>query len=297
MKPPVLDLRANAKVNLFLRVVGRRPDGYHDIETIFHSVGLSDDVRAQRADAGVTEVSMRLAEGVVGDAPPSHDNLAHRAASMFLEHTGATGNVRIDITKRIPIGGGLAGGSADAAATLLAMRRLFNEGHDALLEALASDLGSDVPYCLRGGGLALATGRGEKLTRLPTATEMWFVLGLSNEALLTRDVYAAWHRVDGEPGPTSARMAEALASGDAEGIAAALHNDLEAAAFTLRPELAQKKEALIEAGVLGSLLCGSGPSVLGLARDQHHAHAIAASVGSAFDRIVVASSRPACVEV
>jgi len=295
MTRDVLDLRANAKVNLFLRVVGRRVDGYHDIETIFHSVGLSDDLRVERIEGRRPEVSMRFAQGVTGEVPPPETNLAYRAAARFLERTGVAGNVRIDITKRIPIGGGLAGGSADAAATLVAMRQLFGTGDDVLLEELARELGSDVPYCLRGGS-ALATGRGEKLTSLPNAAEMWLVLGLSNAPLLTRDVYAAWDERERASAPTSTEFIETLGS-DFEGVAARVHNDLEAAAFSLRPELRAKKQALIDAGGLGALLCGSGPSLFAITRDEQHAHAVATSVRGVFDRVEIAPSREAGVDL
>ena len=167
--------------------------------------------------------------------------------------------------------------------------------NSATLAELALDIGADVPYCLTGG-TALATGRGEKTMALPAPVTLWFALGLSNEPLLTRDVYEEFDSYRDSADVRSAPMSRALGEGDVAAVAALMHNDLEPPAFRLRPELAQLKSALLDAGALGAVMSGSGPTMLGLARDRDHATAIAGAAERSFDRRVVASSRPVCIE-
>ena len=289
-----MKLRMNAKVNLFLKVAGRRPDGFHEIETIFQTVSLADELTASVAP--VLEVQMRAA-GTAGAALPGpEENLVTKAARALQEVTGTTLGARIEVDKRIPVAAGLGGGSADAAGTLLALVELWRlDVPRDELHRIAADLGSDVPYCL-GGGTALAAGRGESLTSLPATSELWFVLGLSRESLLTRDVYELWDTLGSPEEAQPAPMMMALGARDVEGVAALLHNDLEAAAVTALPQLAKRKEALIEAGALGAIVSGSGPTILGMARDEEHAEDVARRVRGTFDTVCVVASRPACVE-
>jgi 4-diphosphocytidyl-2-C-methyl-D-erythritol kinase len=289
----VIELRANAKVNLWLRVVGRRPDGYHDIETIFQSVGLADDVSCRLSEPPDIDVSMSY-EGVPEVLTPRlEDNLVWRAAHLFLDRTRSETGVRVEVTKRIPTGGGLGGGSADAAATLLALNDLLQRGMDAAeLQMIAAELGSDTSFCITGG-TALGTGRGEKLYPIADLAPMSFAIGLSHDPLLTRDVYERWEPVV-EGGAGVGEVISALSRGP-DVVGPLLRNDLEPAAFSLRPELAQKKDLMMAAGACGAILGGSGPSILGLCRDETHAAEVAASVTAAFDRVVVAPAEPASV--
>lgn len=289
-----LRLKAHAKINLFLRVMGRRPDGYHEIETILHGVSLPDEIDVAVAAAGFA-VEMEWGPGLTGWLPAQADNLAARAARLLQSRTGRIRGARVHVVKNIPVGAGLGGGSADSAAVLVALNRLWDEGlnTDGLVR-LAADIGSDVPYCI-GGGTVLATGRGENLTPLP-GPELCFVLGFSYQPLLTRDVYRAWDQLGSSDTGRAAPMILALGAGDAEEVAMALHNDLEAAACALRPELAAKKKSMIAAGALGALVSGSGPTVFGLARDGREAEAVAARVEEHFDAVLVVSSKEQCIE-
>lgn len=289
-------IKTHAKLNLFLRVLGRRADGYHEVETILHGIEMGDDIEVRLTDTGKVDVEMILADSVADLLPPSEQNTVWHAAQHLIERGAPNEGVHIRIVKRIPIGAGLGGGSGNAAGVLVALNELWKTelNRDGLLD-LAGRVGSDVPYCI-SGGTALATARGESLTPLPSPETMWFVLGISHSPLLTRDVYAAWEPdPDGEAGG-SAEMTLAIGGGDVVEVASLLYNDLERPAFALRPELAERKEALVAAGALGASLSGSGPTLFGIASDEDHARAVAAAVDGAFDKVVVTSSRPECIE-
>jgi 4-diphosphocytidyl-2-C-methyl-D-erythritol kinase len=291
-----LRLRTHAKLNLFLRVVGRRADGYHEIESIFHGIDLADDIEITETRAPAVDVEMHFAVDSMGNAPALEENLVYRAARSLIEQGNGERGVKIDVIKRIPIGGGLGGGSGNAAGALLALSRLWGMAleRERLFE-LAGAMGSDVTYCI-DGGTALATARGEQLTQIPAPRQMSFVLGISKEPLLTRDVYEAWDRLGLEQEVTSSTMAPALGAGDVHEVALLLHNDLERPAFMLRAELERKKEAMLEAGVLGAGMTGSGPTMFGILEDEEAAREVADKVRPNFDRVVVVASIPRCVE-
>lgn len=292
-----ITFKTNAKVNLFLRVVGRRTDGFHELESVFHSVSLADDVRVSLTGSGGIQVEMDGPQQRSRTWPRPEENLAHRAVRA-LEQRGLThGGVRIEIDKGIPLAGGMAGGSANAAAVLIALNELcgFGASQDELME-IGAEVGSDVPYCLTGGA-ALVMGRGETVTPLPAPAEMTFVLGMSSDALMTGEVYDAFDQSPAEgDGPRSAPIALALGAGDIGDVAALLHNDLERGAFALRPDLAARKEALIDAGCLGAGMTGSGPTLFGLVEGTEHGRQVAEATGDRFDRVEVVSTSPTCVE-
>lgn len=292
----VVRLRTNAKVNLFLRVVGRRADGYHEIETIFHTVGLADSVTITPVTGGGVQLHMRPGVEPMTDLPSAEENLVHRATQRLVAAGARARDTRIEIVKRIPVGAGLGGGSGNAAGVLAALNEMWELGLDSeRLARLALDVGADVPFCL-SGGTALATGRGEEITTLTGPARLSFVLGLSNEPLLTRDVYEAFAADRDGSEARGAPMSLALGSGDTDEIANLLHNDLEAPAFRMRPELVKLKQAMLDAGARGAVMSGSGPTMVGIARDQRHAGAIAGVVEGIFDRVVVTSSTPECIE-
>ncbi len=289
-------LRTHAKLNLFLRVVGRRPDGYHEIESIFHGVSLADDLEIRPVDGDDVAVDMTVARGPSDHAPKLEDNLVYVAASALRERGLTAAGVHIDITKNIPIGAGLGGGSGNAAGVLIALNELW--GGDLTSEDLntfGSSIGSDVPYCLVGGTM-LATARGEHLTSLPSPTDLHFVLGISEIPLFTKDVYARWDELGIEGEFNSAPLALALGTGDPSEVGPLLHNDLEPAAFSLRPELEELKKVISGAGALGASLTGSGPTLFGLAADAGHAREIAAKIEDRFAHVEVVSSSQRCVE-
>jgi len=292
-----MKLRTNAKVNLFLRVLGERGDGYHEIETILHSVSLADDIEIVRTETGTVGVEMAYAEGWTGEIPGPRENIVHAAALSLIEAGAKNTGVLIRLVKRIPAGAGLGGGSGNAAGALVALAQHWGLeiAPTALLERAAA-LGSDVPYCIEGG-TSLASGRGEKLTRLAPPAPMWFVLGISDRPLPTRDVYAAFSAPSPDATHQSAPMTLALGAGDIGEIGAMLHNDLEGPAFALRPELPALKDKMLASGALGALLSGSGPTLFALARDREHARSISRAVEDDFARIEVVESRQACVEI
>ncbi|HEV3485067.1 MAG TPA: 4-(cytidine 5'-diphospho)-2-C-methyl-D-erythritol kinase, partial [Vicinamibacterales bacterium] len=207
-------VRTHAKVNLFLSVLGRRSDGYHELETILHAVDLFDDIEiAVKPDPGV-DVEMIATDAGVGTLPSARDNLIVKAAETLIGAAGVGNGAHIRVTKRIPIGAGLGGGSGNAAAALVVLAELWGLGleRDDLMKHAAT-VGSDVSYCLFGG-TALATARGEVLTPLPQSDPLWFVLAGMNYPLATREVYGALQQTAVDDQPGSAPMTLALGAGD-----------------------------------------------------------------------------------
>jgi 4-diphosphocytidyl-2-C-methyl-D-erythritol kinase len=288
-------MRTHAKVNLFLRVLGRRADDYHEIETILHGIALADDLEMRATSTRSIDVDMGLAPGLSGLLPAPADNLVTRAARSVAEVGGGRWGAVIRGTKHVPVGSGLGGGSSNAAGTLVALNELWGTRlRSEELASRAAGLGSDVAYFLEGG-TALATSRGEETTGLVSPSMLWFVLGISHDPMLTADVYRAWDAL-GSATENAAPMVMALGAGDTAGVATLLHNDLEVPAFRLRPDLARLKEAMTAAGAVGALMSGSGPTIFGIARDGAHARSIAARVEDVFDLVVVTSSHETSIE-
>ena len=264
-------VKVPAKVNLELRVGSRRADGYHGLATVYQGVSLYDIVEARPARDWSITIGGRTAAGV----PADESNLAMRAARDLAAACGVGQPVALAITKEIPVAGGMAGGSADAAATLVACNRLW--GLDLTLEELepvAAGLGSDVPFLLHGG-TALGAGRGEQVVPLLSRGTYHWVFALADTGLSTAAVYAECDRLRGaapvpDPQPGIALLS-ALRSGDSQAVAAQLTNDLEAAAISLQPRLAEVLEAGLAFGALGGVVSGSGPTVAFLARDRESA--------------------------
>jgi 4-diphosphocytidyl-2-C-methyl-D-erythritol kinase len=291
-------VRVPAKVNLQLAVGPVRADGYHDVATVYHAVSLFDEVTvapAKRDSVGVT------GEGA-DDVPADGGNLAARAADALAEAVGRgardASRLAIRITKRIPVAAGLAGGSADAAAALVACNELWHAGlsQQELCE-LAAGIGSDVAFGLLGG-TAIGMGRGEQVTSALTSGAFHWALAFATGGLSTADVYAACDRIRasrenrrgeaGEPGPASVpapvldnALMAALRSGDPAELGPLLSNDLQAAAISLRPELRRTLAAGRELGAAGALISGSGPTCAFLARDRRHARDLTAALAGA----------------
>jgi 4-diphosphocytidyl-2-C-methyl-D-erythritol kinase len=272
--------RAPAKLNLHLSVGELRDDGFHDLTTVFHAVDLVDDVEATPAEGLEVVVT---GEGA-GSVPADESNLAARAARLLAEQTGRRASVRLTVTKGIPVAGGCAGGSADAAAALVACDALWGTAMTRSgLASLAARLGSDVPFSLHGG-TALGTGRGERLTPVLARGRFSWVLALSDGGLSTPAVYAELDR-QRATGPVrvvtepSAVLA-ALRSGDPRELGRALENDLQPAAVALAPHLRRLLSTGKELGALGCLVSGSGPTVAMLAADADTADALAASLAA-----------------
>ncbi|WP_344954993.1 4-(cytidine 5'-diphospho)-2-C-methyl-D-erythritol kinase [Actinomadura miaoliensis] len=277
-----MTVRAPAKVNVRLSVGPPREDGYHDLVNVFHAVSLFDEVTAEPADR--LRIEVRAAPGSpvpVEGVPVDDGNLAARAARLVAGRLGVEPRVALRIRKAIPVAGGMAGGSADAAAALLACARLWDDVGRLDLMALAADLGSDVPFALLGG-TAVGLGRGERLTPLPTGGTFHWVFATAHGGLSTPAVYAECDRLREDrhvpPPEASDALAAALASGDAKELGAALHNDLQPAALSLKPELRRTLDAGLELGALGALVSGSGPTCAFLAESGGHAADLAAAL-------------------
>lgn len=285
-----------AKINLYLKVESARADGYHEVDTVYHSVDLVDAMWVGANPAFRTEVSMEAAAGSNADLPSPDDNLAHRAVELLRRETGKQDGVSIEILKRIPIAAGLAGGSGNAAGVLLSLDGQWDLGlTPAEIQRIGSALGSDVPYCLQGGTVR-ARGRGEELETL-TPFSAWFVLAIASQGLSTASVYEAWDEHPVSDQGSAQPMIDALAEGDVSTVASLLHNDLEAAVFDMRPELEDGKRALTNAGALGALVSGSGPTLFGICASRGAAMDVAAGLEGRFDRIEVTRSARRCVEL
>jgi 4-diphosphocytidyl-2-C-methyl-D-erythritol kinase len=267
-------------VNLQLSVGAARPDGFHELATVYQAVGLFDEIVVRTSDrAGIT---LTLSGEGEGELSLGDDNLAYRAAVALAEHVGVEPAVEVHIHKAIPIAGGMAGGSADAAGTLLACDALWRQStpRDELM-SLAAELGSDVPFALHGG-TAIGSGRGEQLTPVLSRGTFHWVFALANGGLSTPAVYAECDRLRGArkvPDPyVSDMLMQAVRAGDPVLLGKSLHNDLQAAALSLRPTLGQVLEVGDDYGALGGIVSGSGPTCAFVARDEEHALDIAVAL-------------------
>jgi 4-diphosphocytidyl-2-C-methyl-D-erythritol kinase len=299
-------VRVPAKINLQLAVGPLRPDGYHGLVTVFHAVSLFDEVTVAPAEADSVTVSGEGADLV----PEDGDNLALRAVRTLRQvimkrAAGAggapsAGGVAVSIEKRIPVAGGMAGGSADAAAALVACNQLWGAGlTQEELCAVAGDVGSDVAFAVLGG-TAVGRGRGEQLTPVPSAmpaTYHW-VVAFAEGHLSTPTVFRTLDKQRqgqeaAEP-ELSAELMEALSTGDPVRLGAALSNDLQEPALTLFPALRKTLDAGLEAGALGALVSGSGPTCFFLASDDRHSSDLAVSLsGAGVCRAVAPAAGPA----
>jgi len=261
---------AGAKVNLVLEVLGRRTDGYHEIVTVMQAVDLSDRLTLEDADALELSVSDPT-------LPTDASNLAWRAAAALGQAAGVRRGARIAIDKHIPAAAGLGGGSSDAAAVLAGLNRLWGLRWPlARLAEVGAEVGSDVPFFLRGG-TAMATGRGEKVEPI---AGMPLALALVNPkvAASTAQMYGRITGAMYTDGARARELARALASRRSAGVAASLYNGMEAAACAVFPQIERMRAALLAAGALGAAMSGSGPTVFGLARSYEHAQQIRARV-------------------
>ncbi|MEV5198532.1 4-(cytidine 5'-diphospho)-2-C-methyl-D-erythritol kinase [Streptomyces sp. NPDC053720] len=270
-----ITVRVPAKVNVQLAVGAPRPDGFHDLANVFLAVGLYDEVTVTPADG----LRITCSGPDAAQVPLDATNLAARAAIALAERHGIAPDVHIHIAKDIPVAGGMAGGSADGAAALLACDALWSTGatRDELL-AICAELGSDVPFSLVGGA-ALGTGRGERLTPIEAGSAFHWVFAVADGGLSTPAVYGEFDRLTAGtdvPVPeASPALLDALRTGDATALAEALSNDLQPAALSLRPSLADTLAAGTAAGALAALVSGSGPTTAFLVADEESARKVA----------------------
>lgn len=297
MAPPAprqrVRVRAPGKINVFLRVGTVLDDGYHDVATAYQAVSLYEDVRATHSDG----FSVHLTGSIdTTDVPTDGSNLAIRAARLLAARTGHDGGVRFDIAKHVPVAGGMGGGSADAAAALVACDALWGTGlsRDDLL-SLGAELGADVPFAI-SGGTAIGVGHGDRLSPvLATGTFEW-VIALADFGLSTPDVYEeldrhrSRHVLDIAPAPVApqvgADVLQALRAGDPVMLAESMQNDLQPAALRLAPGLVDLLSLGESSDALAGIVSGSGPSLAFLAADQDTAIGLQVALSAAGLRVV-----------
>lgn len=271
-------LKAYAKVNFALDVVGVRPDGYHELRTVMQSISLADEVVVERTGGGF-ELRVEPENPGIG---PWEQNTAYLAWKMLCGLHGAELPVRVTLLKNVPAGAGLGGGSSDAAAVLRGLDELFGLGLSAEeLVAAAGSIGADVPFCL-AGGTALAEGVGERLTPVPAPPDHRLLVAKPPRGADTGKVYRAYDEGPFRSGGSADRVLGALRSGDLDALAGALGNDLARFTKAELPEVAELEERLLEAGALGASVTGSGSAVYGLFPDEEAAGRARERVGAPF---------------
>ena len=274
MKLSGVVVRVPAKVNLQLSVGPLGADGFHEVTTVFQAISLYDDVTVKFGEPG-TGIVLTLSGPTSAGVPVDSTNLAYMAAQLMIDKHDLDSDLSIHIKKEIPVAGGMAGGSADAAGVIVAMDSLFELGlsRDGM-EKIAAELGSDVPFSITGG-IAIGRGRGDEITPVLARGSYQWVLAMSAQGLSTQAVYAESDRLrtglDIARPQVSDQMLQALRAGDARAVGQSLSNDLQAAACSLRPALRLALDVGNDYGALGSIVSGSGPTVAFLVEDDERA--------------------------
>ena len=264
--------RANAKINLYLDVISKREDGFHDIKTVMHSISLADEVTVLYTPSSVTKIRMSLKGNRF--LPTDEKNLAVKAAKLYLNTAKLTANIEIILDKKIPVAAGLAGGSSDAAATLRAMNKLFGKLFtEKTLFKMATELGSDVPYCLYGK-TALCEGRGDIITKLPDGLKLNVVVAVANERVSTPEAYSKLDEMfssfDGTVKVGAEKFYDELISNLKSGRfdSSELFNIFEGVVLPTCTRASMIKRRLVELGATCALMSGSGPSVFGVFKTE-----------------------------
>lgn len=273
-----ITLTAHAKLNLSLDILRKREDGYHDLRMVMQSISLHDDVTVEEVDGSGIRAATNL------DYLPQDDkNLAVRAAHAFFAATGLPEvGLRITIEKRIPVCAGMAGGSTDAAAVLRALRALYAPHlTDGELERMGETVGSDVPYCVRGG-TALAEGRGERLTTLPALPTCFVVVCKPAFSISTPELFGRVRVGELVLHPDTEGLCRALAAGELGGVARRMYNVFEDVLPGAYREVFSIRSRLLEGGALGAIMTGSGPTVFGLFQEETQAKAAFAALSAAY---------------
>lgn len=266
---PYVSLKAHAKINLALDVLGKRPDGFHEVAMIMQAISLHDIVSLSLQEENIT-LSCDCPE-----LPCDRSNLAYRAAELLQQEVGVKKGAHIELTKKIPLAAGLAGGSSDAAAVLKGLNSLWRLSLSRTeLEALAARIGSDVPFCL-WGGTALATGRGECLEPLPDFQGIGVVLANPPLQVSTAWVYGRFCRELVSLHPDIPEMQRAISAKDFDSVAGQLVNVLETVTVPQHPQIRELKEMFLKEGAGGVLMSGSGPTVFALTPNIDSAHQLA----------------------
>lgn len=273
-------LSAPAKLNLTLDVLARRPDGYHELSSIMQTISLCDTVEVEAARAARTRITVKTDQEYL---PVNERNTAYKAAAAFLRECGVSAEVHISIRKKIPVGAGLGGGSADAAAVLRALNALLSVGMDeGRLNQIAAKIGADVPFALRGG-CALATGIGEKLSELPVLEELHIVLCKPRLSASTKSIFSKLKVDEIQEHPDTAGAVEAIRQRNIGALAFRLFNVLEPITAAIRPSVREIHKRLLQAGALGAAMTGTGTAVFAVFADEAAARAAVERLKSRYE--------------
>lgn len=286
-----LRLRANAKINLFLEVLDRRRDGYHNIETVFQSIDLHDVITLRESTSG--DVKVKCDDPRV---PVDSSNLVYKAAELLSQESGKRSGVEIHILKRIPVGAGLAGGSTDAAATLVGLNELWGleYGIDELMQ-LGGKLGADVPFCIMGG-TALGRGRGDELTQLKTFSGIPAVIANPGFQVSTAWAYGSLKDLGLTRSLKNANiLVGKMQQNDISEVGGEFFNIFENVVMEKYPSVRQIKEEFIRSGASGALMSGSGPTVFAVAQDMSSAQRLREQVGNLADFCIVTQTSSASI--
>ena len=275
--------RVPAKVNLQLSVGPLGADGFHEVTTVFQAISLFDDVTVATAEKG-EGIKISITGQTSGGVPADNSNLAVKAAQLMIKNYNLPEDLVIKLKKEIPVAGGMAGGSADAAGVIVGLDSLFELGLSRdVMESVGSKIGSDVPFSICGG-VAIGTGRGDQITPALAKGSYNWVLALSGQGLATPSVYQECDRLrEGlsiAPPVVSEPLMQALRAGDAKALGKALSNELQPAACSLRPALRLVLDVGIDYGALGGIVSGSGPTVAFLVSDEEHAMDLTVALSS-----------------
>jgi len=275
--------RVPAKVNLQLSVGPLGSDGFHEVTTVFQAISLFDDVTVATADKG-EGIKISITGQTSGGVPADNSNLAVKAAQLMIKNYDLPEDLVIKLKKEIPVAGGMAGGSADAAGVIVGLDSLFELGLSRdVMESVGSKIGSDVPFSICGG-VAIGTGRGDQITPALAKGSYNWVLALSGQGLATPSVYQECDRLrEGlsiAAPVVSEPLMQALRAGDAKALGKALTNELQPAACSLRPALRLVLDVGVDYGALGGIVSGSGPTVAFLVSDDEHAMDLTVALSS-----------------
>ena len=275
--------RVPAKVNLQLAVGPLGTDGFHEVTTVFQAISLFDDVTVETA-AENNGISIQVTGQTSTGVPSDSSNLAVKAATLMIKNYDLPSDINIKLKKEIPVAGGMAGGSADAAGVIVGLDSLFELGLSRdEMEMVGSKIGADVPFSICGG-VAIGTGRGDQITPALFKGSYNWVLALSGQGLATPSVYAECDRLrEGLSISTpvvSEQLMQALSAGDAKALGKSLSNDLQPAACSLRPALRLVLDVGLDYGALGGIVSGSGPTVAFLVKDDEHAMDLTVALSS-----------------
>lgn len=283
----MLTIEARAKVNLTLDILGKRADGYHEVEMVMQSLDLSDSLTFRRQETGITLL------GNVPGLPEDARNLVYQAADLLKRRFGVREGIFIEITKRIPIAAGLGGGSSDAAAALVGLNEYWNLGLEPdVLCALGAKIGSDVPFCIEGGTM-LARGRGEILEKLAPLPPCYIVLAKPQASVSTAWVYQKYQPEKVGSHPDTKGIIHCLQRGDLAGVCARLSNVLESVTVEKYEEISVLKKRMRDLGAQASLMSGSGPTVFAVTPDEERASYIARKMSDDLNHVQIILTKAA----